>query len=342
METTRKHLVRLSLMALVAAGAGRASGADRTSLPHPIWPIPQEARYADDRLLLRDAVIVVPKGDPRAQYPGRLLAALVADQFGVALPVVDEAPAGSTPVVVGEASNPVLAAAVARIPGPAAATVPDPADGYLLHVGGSGAVVAGRDYRGALYGVSSFVQLVHRWGKQSVAVRQATVRDWPFLAVRWVHLYLPGRDQLAFAERYLRDFLLRYKFNGLVLELGGGMRLESHPEISVGWRRTVAEWYAHGETMDTIGEGIPLGTANRFAASLHVGVAGGAYVERTTCAGSRRSPSATAWRSSPRSSPSATPTTSPPRGGTWPRTRTWSGRTRTAPPTPSRTGSSST
>src|SRR5437899_7266958 len=117
METLRTRLVRLSLIALVAAGAGRASGADRTSLPHPIWPIPQEARYADDRLLLRDAVIVVPRGEPRAQYPGRLLAALVADQFGVALPVVVEtAPAESTPILVGEASNPLLAAAVARVP----------------------------------------------------------------------------------------------------------------------------------------------------------------------------------------------------------------------------------
>src|SRR2546425_12785572 len=56
------------------------------------------------------------------------------------------------------------------------------------------------------------------------------------------------------------------------------MRLDSHPEISTGWRRTVAEWYAHGETMDKLGEGIPLGTANRFAASLHVGVGSGSYV----------------------------------------------------------------
>jgi Glycosyl hydrolase family 20, domain 2/Glycosyl hydrolase family 20, catalytic domain len=247
--------------------------------PYPIWPIPQEARYADDRLLLGDAVIVAPPGDARLQYPARLLAELLEDEFGAALPIViGEAPAGRTPIVVGEISAPLLVSAMAAAP--PGTSVPAEADGYALHVGDTRALVAGRDYRGTLYGVSSFVQLVHAWGRQSVAVRKATVRDWPYLPIRWVHVYLPARDQLAFAERYLRDFLLRYKFNGLVLEVGGGMRLDTHPEISTGWRRTVAELYAHGETIDKLGEGIPLGTAHRFAASLHVGVAGGAYIEK--------------------------------------------------------------
>ncbi|MHC4713991.1 MAG: family 20 glycosylhydrolase [Planctomycetota bacterium] len=73
----------------------------------------------------------------------------------------------------------------------------------------------------------------------------------------------------------MRDFLLRYKFNGLIMEVGGGMRFDRHPEINVGWERTVSEWYAHGETITKFGEGIPLGPANRFAASCHFGVGGG-------------------------------------------------------------------
>ncbi|HYN04043.1 MAG TPA: glycoside hydrolase family 20 zincin-like fold domain-containing protein [Vicinamibacteria bacterium] len=273
----RHRLAVLAVGLLTASPAWLGADPQPASPSFPLWPIPREARVADTRLLLTEATIVVPSGDARAQSPGRLLAELLADHFGVAIPVaVGATPAGRTPIVVGEASAGVVAAAAAR----GAGTVPEAAEGYLLSVDASGAVVAGRDYRGALYGVSSFVQLVHRWGKQSVAARQAVVRDWPFLPIRWVHLYLPGRDQLDFARRTMRDVLLRYKFNGIVLEVGGGMRLESHPEISVGWKRTVAEWYAHGETMDKFGEGIPLGTANRFAASLHVGVGGGSYVEK--------------------------------------------------------------
>jgi hypothetical protein len=271
----RVGALRLSLLLLAALAPTAGAGEE----PFPIWPLPQEAAYTDDRLLLVDAVIVVPPGDERAQRPGRILAEIVADQFGAVIPVVEgEAPAGRTPIRVGEVSSPSVRAALAAAVPPL--VVPDHAEGYALDVSDSGVIVAGRDLRGALYGVSSLAELIHPWGKRTVAVRKARVRDWPFLPIRWVHVYLPGRDLLAFAERYFRDFLLRYKWNGLVLEVGGGMRLDSHPEISAGWRRTVAEWYAHGETMDTLGEGIPLGTANRFAASLHVGVGGGGYLEK--------------------------------------------------------------
>ena len=222
----RHRLAAPAVALLVALPAWLGADPPPVSPPFPIWPIPREARVADTRLLLTDAVIVVPPGDRRAQWPGRLLAEIVADEFGVVLPVVTgTAPEGRTPIVVGEAAAPEVSAAAAR----ARATVPDAAEGYLLSVDASGAVVAGRDYRGALYGVSSFVQLVHRWGKHSVAVRRAVVRDWPFLPVRWVHLFLPGRDQLDFARRSMRDVLLRYKFNGIVLELGGGHAAREPP-----------------------------------------------------------------------------------------------------------------
>src|SRR5262249_56432971 len=51
-----------------------------SSLPYPVWPIPRESSIRNERLLLTDAVIVVPAGDAHSQYPGRLLAELVADQ----------------------------------------------------------------------------------------------------------------------------------------------------------------------------------------------------------------------------------------------------------------------
>ena len=247
------------------------------SSPVPIWPIPREAQFEQKRLLLTNAAIVVPQGDERAQMPGKLLAELIEDQFMVVIPVVaGHAPAGKTPVFVGMVSSPMIAAAA----GPGVSQGNPGPEGYQLQIGADRAVIAGCDYRGTLYGVSSFIQLVHPWGHQSVSVWRATIRDWPFLPIRWVHVFVPGKQMLPYARRYMRDFLLRYKFNGMIMEVGGGMRLETHPEISVGWRRTVSEWYAYGDTIGKTREGIPLGTANRFAASCHFGVGGGAYIEK--------------------------------------------------------------
>src|SRR5262245_53185882 len=249
---------RAAVFAIMLVVTGRAAAAPL------IWPPPRESKLLEERLLLTDAVVVVPDGDRRSQLPGRLLAELIQDHFGVALPVVvGAAPEGRTPITVGLG----------------APTDPGP-EGYLLRVDDGGVRIAGSDYRGTLYGVSSFIQLVHRWGHGSVAAWKGSVRDWPLLKLRWVHVYMPGRNELPFARRYLRDFLLRYKFNGLILETGGGMRLDSHPEINVGWRRTVAEWFAHGETIEKLKEGIPLGAGDRFAASCHFGVGGGAYIDK--------------------------------------------------------------
>ena len=283
--------------------------------PYPIWPIPREATFSDARLLLNDAVIVVPPGDERSQFPGRLLAELIADQFRAVIPVVTEKPANKT----------VMAVSINSAAGPP--------EGYTIRIDGQRAEIVGADYRGALYGVSSFIQLVHNWGHQSVAVRQASIRDWPFLPIRWVHVYMPGKEQLPFARRYMRDFLLRNKFNGMILEVGGGMRLDSRPEISVGWRRTVSEWYAYGETISKYWGGDSAGIANRFAASCHFGVGGGSYIEKEDLRRTGQVGGAiTGWRSFPKSSLCRTPTTLQPRTGIWRKIPRWSGPIRTAPP----------
>src|SRR3954470_6650151 len=164
MRPRGRALVLVASLACLAIAATASRGATPTpslgdpgTPPFPIWPLPQESRYADDRLLLGEGVIVAPAGDARAQAPARLLAELLADQFGVAMEVVSgPPPAGRTPIVVGEVSNAAVAAAVAARSG---ASVPEQAEGYFLQVDDAGVVVAGRDARGALYGVSSLAQL---------------------------------------------------------------------------------------------------------------------------------------------------------------------------------------
>jgi hypothetical protein len=65
--------------------------------------------------------------------------------------------------------------------------------------------------------------------------RGVRVRDWPDKPFRGIKLYLPGRDNIPFFKRFVRDFMALYKYNTLIMEMNAGMRLERHPELNSGW-----------------------------------------------------------------------------------------------------------
>ncbi len=240
---------------------------DRRSL---LWPIPQEAAFRDDALPLADAVLAAAPGAGETELaPLRLFADMIMDDHNLVVPIVrGRVPAGKIPIRIGTADK------LAPPEGP----LPTQPEGYLLKVSAQGAEAVGRDTRGAQHAVATLVQLAERRGDQ-VVLRGAEIRDWPYKPVRMVHLYLPGADHLNYARRYLRDFLVRYKFNGLFIEVGGGVRLRGKPELAAGWRRFVEEMRAIGDTGRIYGEHCPLGPGRRFSGSIHTHLADGRYVE---------------------------------------------------------------
>ncbi|HUU54025.1 MAG TPA: glycoside hydrolase family 20 zincin-like fold domain-containing protein [Armatimonadota bacterium] len=228
-----------------------------------LWPLPQDLRWRDDALPLDQSAAAVPgAGQEGSVRAARLLADLVADDFGLVVPLVEGKPrGGKLPIAIRIESSGL------------------PAEGYRLRVTAEGAEIVGEDESGARHGVATLIQLAERRG-ETIVVRGAEIRDWPYKPVRMVHLFLPGEDHLSYARRYLRDFLVRYKFNGLFVEVGGGVRLRNRPEIALGWRRFVEELRAIGDTVPIYGEHVPLGPERRFAASVHTHLADGRYVER--------------------------------------------------------------
>jgi hypothetical protein len=45
---------------------------------------------------------------------------------------------------------------------------------------------------------------------------------------------VPGRENIPFFKRFLRDFMALYKFNQCILEMNAVMRLDRHPELNAG------------------------------------------------------------------------------------------------------------
>lgn len=80
--------------------------------------------------------------------------------------------------------------------------------------------------------------------------------DYPVCPVRGYRLYLPGREKIAEFKSVI-DLLARYRFNHVILEVGGAMEYRSHPEINEKWVSYCADLHEYsGKTME-IQEGYP-------------------------------------------------------------------------------------
>ena len=133
-----------------------------------------------------------------------------------------------------------------------------PQNGYRLSVAPGCAVITASDCRGFVIGAESFLKLL-RDGSFPVC----EVEDAPMASFRGVHIYLPAEDQFAFAKRLIKYLISPVGYNYVILEFAGGMRFDSHPEIS--------EAFANANRKAKAGEWPPF---------PHGGVAGGCPVEK--------------------------------------------------------------
>ena len=56
-------------------------------------------------------------------------------------------------------------------------------------------------------------------------------------------LYLPPKDGLDAFYRIV-DMLLYYRYNTVILEVGGAMEYKRHPEINESWESIAVKWRA--------------------------------------------------------------------------------------------------
>ncbi len=133
-------------------------------------------------------------------------------------------------------------------------------EGFTLDVSENGAVIAANDLRGFVMGVETFVKLCDR-----DVVHIAKVEDAPAYAFRGVHLFLPAESEMDFAKRLVKYVISPMGYNNIIIEVAGGMRFESHPEIN--------EAVIHANKMNSEG---------KWPMFPHAGVAGRGCVEKET------------------------------------------------------------
>jgi len=226
------------LFGIVTATAGCAVSAS-AAWTGPIVPPPRELSVpGGDFVVDRATIIAIPASPSQADaFLAQMLADELGDRFDLhpRIERLEHLDPSRKMLVMGAYSSPLVAEYCARHAWRVDAHDPGP-EGYALLTSPEIVVVAGSDDRGAFYGLQSLRQLVVQRGG---AVRFAgyKIRDWPAKPFRGFKLYLPGRSNIPFFKRFVRDTLALYKYNTLIVEMNASMRLERHPELNSGWVR---------------------------------------------------------------------------------------------------------
>lgn len=105
---------------------------------------------------------------------------------------------------------------------------------YTLEVCEKKIKIGASGKNGAIYALSTLIQLINN--EDELYIPACHVEDKPYTEMRGVHFYLPGREKIESFKRII-DTMAFLKMNTVILEIGGGMQYDRHPEINTAWER---------------------------------------------------------------------------------------------------------
>ena len=88
----------------------------------------------------------------------------------------------------------------------------------------------GSSHRGLIYAVSTLIQLA----EGNELTEKLFLFDYPDVDVRGYRVYTPSKKQFD-TFKAMVDKLIYYKYNSIIIEVGGAMEYKRHPEINVEW-----------------------------------------------------------------------------------------------------------
>jgi hypothetical protein len=219
-------------------------GAQPASRP-AVFPVPRQITYSGKAFVLDEQVMIAVPDQPSSEdlFLARMLTDELGDRFGLHLKTerVSNLDGGRRTIVMGAVRNPLVRGYCRTHAISISAEDPGP-EGYVLQTNERVLLVAGSDDRGGFYGLQSLRQLVAT-EDGGLRIKGVSIRDWPDKPFRGIKLYLPGRQNIPFFKRFVRDFMALHKYNTLIMEMNASMRLDRHPELNTGWIK-----FAHDTT----------------------------------------------------------------------------------------------
>jgi hypothetical protein len=237
------HVESVAASYVVSGQGNPLRSATTTTPPSSIFPEPQEVSSSGGGFILdNEVVVVVPsKASSEDLFLAGLMVHELSDRFGLHLKIEHTTglSANRRVILMGSIENPLVRQYCADKE-LMASVKQHGQESYVLHTNSNIAIVCGDSDRGAFYGFQSLRQLLVNENGQ-LRFRGAQLRDWPDKPFRGIYLFLPGRDNIPFFKRFVRDFMALYKYNTLIMEMNASMRLDDHPELNYGWVQFVRD-----------------------------------------------------------------------------------------------------
>ena len=108
-------------------------------------------------------------------------------------------------------------------------------------------------------------------------ITESEIIDAPCLSIRGYRVYMPGKDTFKdFVD--MLDFLVYYKFNRIILEVGGAMEYERHPIINEKWIEFCKDMSEYSGKADDVQE-----SQHWAKNSIHYENGDGSYLTKAEC-----------------------------------------------------------
>ena len=117
-----------------------------------------------------------------------------------------------------------------------------PAEGYVLDISWGKISIAGKDKAGLLYAFMTLEQLMEDAGELDVPLPRCSIKDFPLLSYRAIHLDLKHHREKTAYYYSLLDKLAHYKVNAIIAEMEDKIRYERRPEVASADALSIREW----------------------------------------------------------------------------------------------------
>jgi hexosaminidase len=117
-----------------------------------------------------------------------------------------------------------------------------PAEGYTMVISDKQITLIGKDAAGLLYAFMSLEQLMQDAKEQDVNLPLCSIKDFPSLSYRAIHLDVKHHLEKTDYYYKLMDKLASYKVNAIILEAEDKIKYQRQPEIGSADALSIAEW----------------------------------------------------------------------------------------------------